>query len=81
MPERVLINFEVMPAEKRMIERHAKKSGQTVRGYLRGCYLMDMIIAGDGEAVKILGTEVKAALQEKLSRWGVLRGLGRDAGA
>jgi hypothetical protein len=81
MPERVLINFEVTPAEKRMIERHAKKSGQTVRGYLRGCYLMDMMIAGDREAVKIMGAEVRAALREKLAEWGVLIGLGREEGA
>jgi hypothetical protein len=80
MPERVLINFEVTPAEKRMIERHAKKSGQTVRGYLRGCYLMDMVIAGDGEAVRVLGAEVKAALREKLARWGILGRLGREEG-
>jgi len=81
MPERVLINFEVTPEEKRMIERHAKKSHQTVRGYLRGCYLLDMVVAGDAQAVKILGAEVKAALREKLERWGVLVGLGRGEGA
>jgi hypothetical protein len=81
MPERVLINFEVTPEEKRMIERHAKKHGQTVRGYLRGCYLIDMVMTGDAQAVKIIGADVKATLREKLEGWGVLVGLGRGAGA
>lgn len=53
-----LMQFKVTPEEKRIIEKRAKKEGATTSNYIRGCVLMEMVLDGDFEAMKVVGTEV-----------------------
>jgi hypothetical protein len=49
-----VMQFRVSPREKVLIEKCAKKEGMTVSDYVRSCMLMEMIIDGEGEALKIV---------------------------
>ena len=53
-----LMQFKVTPEEKRIIERRAKKEGTNTSSYIRGCVLMEMVLDGDFEAMKVVGAEV-----------------------
>lgn len=53
-----LMQFKVTPEERRIIEKRAKKEGTTTSNYIRGCVLMEMVLDGDFEAMKVVGTEV-----------------------
>ena len=53
-----LMQFKVTIDEKRIIEKRAKKEGTTTSNYIRGCVLMEMVLDGDFEAMKVVGAEV-----------------------
>lgn len=53
-----LMQFKVTPEEKKIIERRANKEGTTTSNYIRGCVLMEMVLDGDFEAMKVVGAEV-----------------------
>ena len=53
-----LMQFKVTPEERRIIEKRAKKEGATTSNYIRGCVLMEMVLDGDFEAMKVVGAEV-----------------------
>lgn len=66
--EMVPISFRVKPEEQRLIERHAKREGMTVSGYVRRAVLFDMMMDGDWEATKHLGSEIRAEVLKRMSR-------------
>jgi hypothetical protein len=53
-----LMQFKVTPEERRIIENRAKKEGTSTSNYIRGCVLLEMVLDGDFEAMKIVGAEV-----------------------
>ena len=53
-----LMQFKVTPEERRVIENRAGKEKVSVSDYVRGCVLMEMILDGDFEALKIVAREV-----------------------
>ena len=53
-----LMQFKVTPEERRIIEKRAKKEGTSTSNYIRGCVLMEMVLDGDFQAMKIVGAEV-----------------------
>lgn len=72
-----LMQFKVTPEEKRIIERRAKKEGVTASNYIRGCVLMEMVLDGDFEAMKVVGAEVGRKVWQGLrKRADQLEGLG-----
>jgi hypothetical protein len=62
----VVVNFKVTPAEQKMIERHAKKADMTVSDYVRTTLYLDMVMAGDLEAIRLVGGKLRDRLAEKL---------------
>ncbi len=66
----LMMQFRVSEEEKALIEKCAKKDGSTVSQYIRSCMLMEMMMDGETEAVKIIGR----ALGEK-AREAVLKHL------
>ena len=53
-----LMQFKVTPEERKIIEKRAKKEGTSTSNYIRGCVLMEMVLDGDFQAMKIVGAEV-----------------------
>lgn len=62
----VIVNFKVTPQEQRLIERHAKKEGMTVSEYVRTTVYLDMVMAGDLEAIRVVGRKLRDRLGGKL---------------
>ncbi len=60
-----MLFMRISDEERRLLEKHAKAEHKTVSAYLRGCYLADMIMGGDLEAVKIVGGELGRRAREK----------------
>jgi len=69
----VIVNFKVTPREQKLIERHAKKEGVTVSDYVRNTVYLDMVMAGDVEAIRIVGRKLRDRLGEKLRVLGLVR--------
>lgn len=65
-----VMQFRVTTREKELIEKWAKKSDTTVSNYVRASVLMEMIIDGEPEALRIvmttLGRKGIEALKRKL---------------
>lgn len=53
-----VITFRLSDEERRLIQKHADREKKSVTGYLRGCYLADMVMAGDVGAAKIVCREL-----------------------
>ena len=49
-----MMQFRVNDEEKALIEKCAKKAGMTVSEYIRACMLMEMVIDGEMQALKIM---------------------------
>jgi uncharacterized protein (DUF1778 family) len=75
-----LMQFKVTPQERKLIERCAQKEKTTVSDYIRGSLLMEMVLDGEIEALKIIATTIgrKAvkAMQKRAERF---RAIGGDA--
>jgi uncharacterized protein (DUF1778 family) len=73
------LQFRVAPKERGLIEKCAKKSGMTVSEYARVCILMEMVIEGEPEALKIvlkaIGTAAMDSVRAKLRIMESLRDL------
>ena len=68
-----LMQFKVTPQERQLIEKCARKEKTTVSDYIRGSLLMEMVLDGEIEALKIIATTIgrKAvkALQTRAERF------------
>lgn len=53
-----LMQFKCTPEERKIIEKRAQKEGTSTSNYIRGCVLMEMVLDGDFEAMKVVGAEV-----------------------
>lgn len=63
-----MMQFRVNDEEKALIERCAKKAGMTVSEYIRACKLMEMVIDGELQALKITGRTIGMKAMDALSR-------------
>lgn len=63
-----LMQFKVTAEEKKIIEKRAKKEGTTTSNYIRGCVLMEMVLDGDFEAMKVVGAEVGRKVWQGIRR-------------
>ena len=54
--------------EKALIEKCAKKAGMTVSEYIRACMLMEMVVDGEMQALKIIGRTIGMKAMDALSR-------------
>jgi len=65
-----VLQFTVTPDERRLIEKCAKKEDMTVSEYVRVSLLMEMIIRGEVEAMKIvlhtIGEKTAQLLRKRL---------------
>ena len=67
----LMMQFRVTEEEKALIAKCAEKADLTVSQYIRSCMLMEMMMDGELEAVKIigraLGEKAREALRKHLS--------------
>jgi hypothetical protein len=64
-----LMQFKVTPQERALIEKCAKKQDASVSEYVRACLLMEMVLDGEMQAIKIvastIGRKAVKALQKR----------------
>jgi hypothetical protein len=53
-----LMQFKVTPEERALIEKCAKKQDMSVSEYVRACLLMEMVLDGEVQAIKIVATTI-----------------------
>lgn len=53
-----LMQFKVSPDERALIEKCAKKAKMTVSEYVRASLLMEMVLDGEIQAMKIVATTI-----------------------
>jgi hypothetical protein len=53
-----LMQFKVTPQERVLIEKCAKKQDMSVSEYVRACLLMEMVLDGELQAIKIVATTI-----------------------
>ena len=63
-----MMQFRVNDEEKELIEKCAKKAGMEVADYIRVSLLMEMVIAGEVQAIKIIGRRIGMKAMDALSR-------------
>ena len=63
-----MMQFRVNDQEKALIEKCAKKAGMTVSEYIRACMLMEMVVDGELQALKIIGRTIGMKAMDALSR-------------
>lgn len=63
-----MMQFRVNEEEKALIEKCAKKAGMTVSEYIRACMLMEMVVDGELQALKIIGRTIGMKAMDALSR-------------
>lgn len=63
-----MMQFRVAEDEKALIEKCAKKQGMTVSEYIRASLLMEMVIDGEVQALKIIGRTIGMKAMDALSR-------------
>lgn len=63
-----MMQFRVTEQEKALIEKCAKKAGMEVADYIRVCLLMEMVIDGEVQALKIIGRRIGMKAMDALSR-------------
>jgi hypothetical protein len=63
-----MMQFRVNEEEKGLIEKCAKKAGMTVSEYIRASLLMEMVIDGEVQALKIIGRTIGMKAMDALSR-------------
>ena len=69
----VIVNFKVTPEEQELIERHAKKDKMSVSDYVRSCVFLDLVMAGDLKAIRIVGWKLRERLGRRLKALGLVR--------
>ena len=63
-----MMQLRVNEEEKALIEKCAKKAGMTVSEYIRASLLMEMVIDGEVQALKIIGRTIGMKAMDALSR-------------
>jgi uncharacterized protein (DUF1778 family) len=63
-----MMQFRVNDEERALIEKSAKKAGMSVSEYIRVCMLMEMVIDGEMQALKIIGRTIGMKAMDALSR-------------
>ena len=63
-----MMQFRVNDEEKELIEKCAKKVGMTVSEYIRACMLMEMVVDGEVQALKIIGRTIGMKAMDAMSR-------------
>ena len=60
------VSFKITPPEQQRIERQAKMAGMPVSAYVRTTLYLDMVMAGDLEAIRMVAGKLRDRLAEKL---------------
>lgn len=63
-----MMQFRVNEEEKALIEKCAEKSHMTVSEYIRASMLMQMVVDGEMQALKIVGRTIGIKAMDALSR-------------
>jgi hypothetical protein len=63
-----MMQFRVTEEEKALIEKCAKKTDMTVSEYIRSGMLMNMVIDGEPQAMKIVGKAIGLKAYDVLRR-------------
>ena len=63
-----MMQFRVTDEEKDLVEKCAKKARMTVSEYIRACMLMEMVVDGEMQALKIIGRTIGMKAMDALSR-------------
>jgi hypothetical protein len=71
----VAFNIKFSEAERALLAKRAKAEHMTEADYLRMCMIMDSVVSGDVDALKLIGTKLRDTVAEgvrKYTRRGVL---------
>ncbi|QPD04941.1 MAG: hypothetical protein Nkreftii_002715 [Candidatus Nitrospira kreftii] len=75
-----LMQFKVTPDERKLIEKVANKQGCTVSEYVRSAVIMDMVLEGEVDAMKVvvesIGRKAVQVLRKRADRLADLGGEG-----
>ena len=63
-----MMQFRVNDEEKALIEKCAEKSDMTVSEYIRASMLMQMVVDGEMQALKIVGRAIGMKAMDAMSR-------------
>ena len=67
-----LMQFKVTPDERKLIEKVARKQGCTVSEYVRSAVIMDMVLEGEVDAMKVvvesIGRKAVQVLRKRADR-------------
>lgn len=63
-----LMQFKVSPEERALIEKCAKKEKMTVSEYVRASLLMEMVLSGELQALKIVAATIGQKAVKALHR-------------
>ncbi|CBK43227.1 protein of unknown function [Nitrospira defluvii] len=63
-----MMQFRVNEEEKKLIEKCAKDAGMEVADYIRVSLLMEMVMRGEVQAIKIIGQRIGMKAMDALSR-------------
>ena len=63
-----MMQFRVNDEEKALIEKCAKKSDMTVSEYIRASMLMQMVVDGEMQALRIVGRTIGMKAMDALGR-------------
>ena len=63
-----MMQFRVAEDEKALIEKCAKNAKMTVSEYIRACMLMEMVVDGEMQALRIVGRTIGMKAMAALSR-------------
>ncbi len=59
-------NIRLTTEEKALLEKRAKKERMTESDYLRVCMVMDSVISGDVDALKLVGQGLSEKLADRV---------------
>ena len=67
-----LMQFKVTPEERKLIEKVARKQGCSVSEYVRSAVIMDMVLEGEVDAMKVvvesIGRKAVQVLRKRADR-------------
>lgn len=71
MPERkeIMMAVRLSSAEKKLLQKRAKAEGLSEADYIRLAVVMDSVLAGEMDGLKIVGSLMAEKVGERLKTW------------
>jgi hypothetical protein len=63
---RIMVAMKLTEAEKALLEKRVQVSKMTMSDYLRVCMLVDSVMDGDKDAIKLMAGNLRAKVTQRL---------------